>query len=328
MKKIFLALVCLIFILAVQKPASAYNLSDRHDIFTPAFQLLWNDFSDKFANGRVNFLGIDPKVVYPLNYNDFTTDDIDESSYYKIIAPKSYELKAKIQREIFEKFNETSKILDDIDWTSRDIEEYILYAMLKKNVEFPKEFEILDNSPFNNSKETVKYFGVTKNANAFSQQIKPLFYFTDREFAISLTTKSGDRIILYRTNSKENVYTMYSDLDRKINKRLKFGDSDKLMVPFVSINEKIEYDELCMRKIVGTKYIIAKAIEAVEFNLDNKGATLKNEAAMDIVNMSMPIPGRERIYDFNKPFVLYMIAKDKALPYFAIRINDTRFLVK
>lgn len=329
MKKILLTLLLFFsFLLFGQGKSLAFNLADRHDIFTPAFQLLWSDLGDLVARKKINFRGIDPKVAYVLNANKFTTNDISEESYYKIVAPKSYELKAKIQREIFEKFGEKSEILDDIDWQSKGVNEYILYSLLIKNVEFPVEFDILENQSFNGSKEQYKFFGIKEYNRKLASQIKPLFYLNDWDYAVSIETKSGDRVILYRTKSQQNVYDIYAQMDVKTNKYLKFAQGDELKVPFISLDEKIEYDSICNKRINGTKYIIAKAIDDIKFSLDNKGASLRNEAAMDIVEMSMPIPRKGVKYDFSKTFVLFMVEKDKSLPYFAIRINDGRFLVK
>lgn len=327
LKRIFIiAFVCL-FTLNFSS-ASAYNLSNREDIFTPAFQLLWKDLISLISVKKVNFVGLDPKVAKTLNSCPFAVSDINTDSIYKIVAPKSYELKAKIQREIFDKFGESSKVLDDIDWTPRNVDEYILYALLKKNIKFPTEFDILESRPFNNSKEMYKYFGVLNSAKKYSKQVKPLFYEYSWDYAVSLQTESGDKVILYRTNSPENVYDLYAQIGKKSVRPLSFGSSDKLIVPFISLNERIEYNQLCDRKIYDTKYVIAKAIEDVEFKLDNTGAQLRNEAVIEAVEMSMPIPGRGVVYDFSKPFVIYLVGKDKSLPYFALRVNDTKFLVK
>lgn len=329
MKKILLTVFLLFsFLFFSQDKSLAFNLDDRHDVFTPAFQLLWSDLGELVAKKKINFRGIDPKVAYVLNANKFTTNDISEESYYKIVAPKSYELKAKIQREIFEKFGETSEVLDDIDWQSKGINEYILYSLLIKNVEFPVEFDVLNNQSFNGSKEMYKFFGTKEYNRELASQIKPLFYLNDWDYAVSLETKSGDRVILYRTKSQQNVYDIYAQMDVKTNKYLKFAKGDELKVPFISVDEKIQYDGICNKKILGTKYIIAKAIDDIKFNLDNKGANLRNEAIMDVVEMSMPIPRKGVKYDFSKSFVLFMVEKDKSLPYFALRINDGRFLVK
>lgn len=329
MKKIcfIVFFVFYIFFISVNN-VYAYDLNKREEIFTPAFQLLWDDFKNLISVKKINFVGLDPKVAKVLNSCPFSSSDISDDSYYKIVAPKSFELKAKIQREIFEKFGETSKLLDDIDWAQNTLNEYILYALLKKNIEFPVEFDVLDSQPFNGSKDNYKYFGAGHGAQRFANQVKPLFYEYSWDYAVSLETKSGDRVILYRTSSPENVYDLYSQIDKKTTRQLKFGESDKLIIPFISLNERIEYDSLCGRKIYDTKFVIAKAIEDVEFKLDNMGAKLRNEAVMDVVKMSIPLPGRGKVFDFSKPFVLYLVEKDKSLPYFAIRINDAKFLVK
>ncbi len=328
MKKIFFTTFIMCLFILCQKPVFSSELAERHDIFTPAFQLVWQDFKELIATKKVNFKGIDPKVVKVLNSNKFSINDISDDSYYKVAAPKSLTLKAKIQREIFEKFSETSKVLDNIDWESKGRNDYILYSLFKKDVEFPSEFDVLGDASFNGSKEKYKFFGFKDNANRFKQQVKPLFYAYTWDYAVSLETKSGDRIILYRTDSKSNVYDLYAQLDKKTNKNLCLGDSDELIVPFISLNSQIEYNEIVNKKINGTKYIIAKAIDDIQFNMDNKGAKLRNESIIEAVEMSMPIPGRGTKYDFSKPFVLYMIEKDKSLPYFAIRINNPEFLVK
>ena len=110
MKRILFFALCLAFSLLISiKPACAYDLALRHDVFTPAFQLVWNDFKEFVSLKRINFRGIDPRVAYVLNANKFTADDISENSYYKVAAPKSYEWKAKIQREIMEKIGQKSK---------------------------------------------------------------------------------------------------------------------------------------------------------------------------------------------------------------------------
>ena len=326
MRKIFLVVLfyCLLFV-----PVQAYDMSQRHDIFTPSFQLLWNDFKSLISTKKINFKGADPSVSKVLNRNNFTVADVNPDSYYKICGPKTINLKAKIQREIFEKFHQTSKVLDNIDWSNISNNQYILYALFKKDVEFPVEFSVLDNMAFNNSKDKYKYFGFTSvDAKKYKKQVKPLFYNYNFDYAVSITTKSGDRIILYRTNSTENVYDLYSKLTKYSNKNYKLGDNDKLFVPFISLDKQIEYKQLYNRKINDSNMVITKAIDDIQFNLDNKGAKLRNESIIEAVEMSLPLAGRGREYDFSKPFVLYMVEKDKSLPYFALRINNVDFLVK
>lgn len=329
MIKYFKSLLIASIIFLFSTLAFAADFSKRHDIFTPAFQLVWQDLKDLLAPKKINFVGIDPPVVWVLNANKFTSSDISDDSYYKITAPVSYSLKAKIQREIYEKFGESSKILDNIDWTPKGQNDYLLYALFKKDVEFPLEYNILENRKFDNSKDLYKFFGFnTTDANKFKSQVKPLFYYYDWDYAVSLDTLSGDRIILYRTDSPQNVYDLYSQLAKKTKENLRLTNNDELIVPFISLNKQIEYNKLYNKRINGTKIVIVKAIDDIEFSVDNKGAKVRNESAIEAVEKSMPLPSKGRIFDFSKPFVLFMVEKDKSLPYFAVRINSEEFLVK
>ena len=329
MKKILLLILVILTITTItQKAQCKTNLAERHDIFTPAFQLLWNDFSNLIIKDKIKFQGMQPKVLKKLNANKFTQDEISQDFYYKILALKTPELRLKIQDDLMKKFNEKSDLLDSIDWQPTNAEEYILYAMLKKDINFQKEFEILESKKFNNSKEKVKYFGVKNENNELKYQVKPLFWLTAQDFAVALDTNEGDKIILHRTNAKNDIYERYDYIIKHQKTGLSFGESDKLIVPFVNIDEKIQYDALENRKIIGSELYISKAIEIIKFKLDNKGASIKNEALLDIMTCSLPIPGRERMYKFDKPFNIYLIEKDAKLPYFAVRIKDTEYLEK
>ena len=328
MKKIFTILLLFFAITFSQKAYSMQDLSQRKDIFTPAFQLIWNDFKNLISTKEVKFTSSKPDVLKVLNSSKFSTDDISENSYYKIVGLKSYDLKAKILREIYEKFSETSKILENINWENKNKNEYILYALLKKDVEFPKEFNILDNKSFNRSKAKYKFFGFENDARKYKNHVTPIYYRNKNEYAISMNTTSGDRVILYRTSSNKNVEDLYYNLTKYARKPMKLGDNDKLYIPNININEQIEYNQLCNKKIKNSKIVISKAIDDIQFVLNNKGAQLRNEAVIEAVEMSLPIPGRGTVYDFSKPFVLYMVEKDKQQPYFAIKIRDKRFLVK
>ena len=49
---------------------SEYN--QFQDIFTPAFQLIWNDFSDKVVGRKVEFIGENPQILSDLNEKRLT----------------------------------------------------------------------------------------------------------------------------------------------------------------------------------------------------------------------------------------------------------------
>ena len=254
---------------------------------------------------------------------------LSDKYYYKIIAKKTPAYKRRIEADIWKKFREKSSILDTIQWRPKNEDDLVLYSMVKKDVEFLKSFEILDPMPFDGSKLNVKYFGVKKNGRHYKSNIKPLFYENADSYAVSLKTKTDDEIILYRGNLDEPVDIVWDELALKSDnsENAYFSNDDKLLVPFIDIKELIRYADLSGKLIKGTDYRIQSAIESVEFSLDNKGAKLKNEAAMMLEKMAL-MPSNSKYYAFNKPFALFMIEKGKKEPYFMLKILDTKYLVQ
>ena len=178
--------------------------------------------------------------------------------------------------------------------------------MVKKNVEFLKYFEILEPMSFNNSKIDIKYFGTKDKLRFFKTQIKPLFYKDENNYAVSLKTKTGDEVILYTGDFKDKtVHQIWGDLNKKI-KPDSFKNDDKFLAPFIDIKQLISYDDFAGKEIKGTDYKIAKAIESVEFSLDNKGAKLKNEAMIMMETCALRPDVQQRYFYFDKPFVLFI----------------------
>ncbi len=337
MKKYLIILtLCLLFICAfvTHRVLALQNvkMSDGDygkNMYTPAFPLIFEDLKEKVVKGNVEFVDFHSSMVDVLNSIESPKNRLSEEFYYKIIAKKTPEYKKKIEKDIKEKFNEKSSILDMAEWEPADEDSLILYSMVKKNVEFLKHYEILDPISFNNSNEKFKYFGTKDRASFFKTQIKPLFYRDENNFAISLNTKTGDEVILYMTDEleKKSVHKLWNDLEKKI-KQDSFKDDDKFFAPFINIKELISYDELSGKEIKGTDYRIAKAIESVEFSLDNEGAKLKNEALMMLETCALLIEENPRYFYFDRPFILFMKEKDRKPPYFMVKIRDTKYLVK
>ena len=128
----------------------------NNTIWCGSFQLIWNDLKNDFAKQDIIF---EPQldVVNNLNKEKFNTSKISENSYYKAQGIPTQELKSKIEKEIKEKFDETSDIVNQFTFDGNP-NKYFLYAMLKKEFKFSKEFEQLENGRFGNY-ENVKYFG-------------------------------------------------------------------------------------------------------------------------------------------------------------------------
>ena len=295
MKKLLGLLLTLLFAANIQTFAagievlptmqSRSNAQDR--VWVGTFQLVWNDFMDKFVHNPVRFREGTPVFVQELNKQAFTVDDISDKSYYKITTKVTKNTKKQITKAIRKKFRESSDILDKLDLTPRN-DKFLIYAMLKKDFEFKNEFNKLGKSAFGEDK-TAEYFGVTKGSkDEFGNSVNVLFYNNPDAF----------------TGSKE------------------FGNDDELKVPNIKLFEEKTFDELSGKRVMGTNIVIDQAIETIKFDMDNKGVKLKSEAAMTIMKMSLMPDNEQRLFYLNDTFVIFLKEKGKQNPYFALRVHD------
>ncbi len=302
--------------------------STSNDIWCITFQLVWNEFINKINNGKpVEFVGGNPVLADELNKKLYSKNDISENSYYIKDGKISKALKKQIEKDIYKKFREKSDILDLINWNVKD--SYLFYAMLKKDFNFLTAFDKLTSASFNNSKENVKYFGVNKKSNKkLYKNIDVLFYNSDSEYAVKLLTKENEEVILFRTEKDDSFEKLYEFIEQNTGFS-EFTSYDFLKVPEMNVEKTISYDELCNKKIKNSDFIISQALQTIKFKMDNKGGSLKSEAAMAIMKTSlMPEATKSRYFYFDKPFVMFLKEQNKNKPYYAMKINNTKYLVK
>lgn len=319
---------------------TALTLEDKiqdDTIWCGTFQLIWNELKNDLAKQDIVFYDYpELQVVKNLNKETFTTDDISDQYYYKKIGIPSIDLKEEIEKAIKDKFNETSDILDDFNWefdNSDELEKYFLYAMLKKEFQFEKEFEELDNGTFGKY-ENVSYFGIEDSEEKeIKNQVEVLYYNSKDNFAIKLITKQEDEIILCK-NPKGNTF---NDIFENIkiagsnysgNRNLEEGEF--LKIPNIKLKEKIEFTELENKSFFfsnGISYHIDKAIQTIEFELDRTGGKIKSEAGKMILEDSIAImPETKREFSIDDTFAIFLIEEGKDTPYFAGKISDiTKF---
>lgn len=299
----------------------------QDDVWCITFQLVWNEFMDKFSNGKpVRFVGGNPLIADELNKKLYSKDDISKSSYYIAQGKMTASLKKKIEFAIYKKFKEKSDILDKLDWSNKN--SYLFYAMLKKEFNYLTPFDNLEALSFNKSEKPVKFFGINENSkNALRNNVSVLFYNSENDFAVKLLTKENEDVILFRTDMADSFENLYSYVIKN-QKDEKFGAKDVLFVPEIDVDKTISYDSLCNRQIEGSNFVVSQAIQTIKFKIDNKGGRLKSEAAMSVMKMSLEDYEPKRYFVFNKPFVLFLKEAKKDKPYYAMKLNDTRYLVE
>lgn len=305
------------------------EISDNY-VWCGTFNLIWNDLKNDIAKQDIVFT---PQldIVRNLNKGTFNTSYLSEESYYKTYGHPSLELKQNIEKAIKEKFNETSDILDEFNWQESNEKDYFLYTMLKKNFEFPQEFSDLDNGKFENF-ENVKYFGINeKTSEEVREQVQVLYYESEDDFAIKLLTKGNDEVIISRGNSKSSFLEAYEEIKNRATEYLNnvgltnLSENDILKIPNINIDLKQEFADLEQKPFSfsnGDTYVVDKALQTIKFELDKKGGKIKSEAGMMLKEAAILVENDPRNFIIDDTFDIYLIEKEKELPYFASRISD------
>ena len=309
---------------------SKLSTIDSNKVWVGTFNLVWNDFMNDVVKGKVEFEDGESELANELNKQSFKANQLSENSYFKIHGQAVGEdLKNKIKIGIKQKFNEDSKLIDKIDWN--DSNGYVLYAMLKKEFEFLEPFSTAMGSiEFKNSENRVKCFGVDSSNNPVaSKNVEILFYNSENDFAIKLKTKNGEEVILYKTTGEnksfEENYKELEEQQSKYSGKSTFEESDMLRIPFMKVNDEINYDELCGREIKNSNYYIKQAIQTIDFELNNVGGSVKSEAVIDATMKALGDKSRKMIFDSD--FILYLKEENKDQPYFALKVDNTEVLL-
>lgn len=313
-------------------PTMKYETTAPNRVWVGTFSLVWNDLMDNIVKGPVKFKGEKSKLAEELNQQPFTKNYLSEDSYYTEFGQTSPELRATIEQAIKEKFNETSDVLNAVDWTPGP-NKYVAYAMLKKDFKFLTAFDKLKQEKFGRNRTKVQYFGINNDSDKIlDETVHVMFYNSSRDFAVVIYTQTDDVLYLYRTNDNKTFDKLYSDMfikRAKYSGNSDFAAKDELKIPNIGLYKEQSFDEICNRQIKGTDMMIDKALETVDFKMDNEGVKLKSEAII-ATKMSMPLVrnDRPRKFYFDDTFVLFLQEQGKNKPYFALRVNDVSAINK
>lgn len=314
-------------------PTMNTDIKNDNAMWVGTFQIVWNELTDNIVKHPIEFIGGTNKTALDLNKREFNKTDVSEDSYYTKYGIVSPALKAEIEKGIKDKFNETSDILGAFDFTY-DPQKLFIYAMLKKDFKFLEAFDKLDDGIFGTlSDEKVKYFGIKSDSSyELFQNVSVLFHNAENDYAVKLHTKTNDEVILYRTDDVKKLNEYFEDIKAKTEKydgNKRFGENDRLKVPNISLYQMTSFKDLEGKSIANSDFRIDRTIETIDFRMDEEGVKLKSEAA--IMMKCTALPGaapKIRYFYYDKDFVMFLIEKDKSVPYFAMRVTDVNALNK
>ncbi len=345
----------------------------KGDVWTPTFQLCWKELINLInRDNTIEFINENPSLADELNKQKFDEGDLNSDSYYIKTGKMTLKLKNQIKKDIKSKFNEKSDILDKFEFENTSdskTDKYFIYSMLIKNFPFKYAFTNITAEPFNNVSNTkYKYFGFSNNPDVKNKQLQNisyLFYSSDDDFALKMqNADKSEEMILYLSDSDKSFDDIYNEIAEKSaqsaeytklridkiiaqnyeqfnNKDIRVNITPFLKVPYITINEEINYDEELANKPIkgkefeknGEYWEILKTLQTVKFNMDNEGAKLKSEAGMAVMKQMAARPSYitlnlNNYYYFDRPFVIFLKETNKDKPYFAAKIKDGKYLVK
>lgn len=305
--------------------------TDYNSIWIGTFNLAWSELIEQYVHNKISFKEGNTALVDELNKQTFKKEQISEEDYYIKVGQTSEILKNQILEEIKNKFGiNNSTTLEKIDFKNASEKSITIYSLLLKSFEFLQPFDRVENSKFGDNEETIKYFGINNSSNEeLNENLEVLFYNNENDFAIKLKTKENERIILYRTEDSGSFENYYEDVENKTKKyegKNEFGKHDELMIPYISIDTIINYDELCGKFIEGEENLyIQNALQNVKFTMNESGGKLSSEATIkgEVNTFETEKP---RCFYFDKTFVIFLKEENKEQPYMSLKVDNTDIL--
>lgn len=304
-------------------------------VWCPTFQLVWNDLKNEIVKMDID---IQNEMAKNLNKEEFTENMLSDEYYYKKYGLKTIELKKEIKDGIFKKFKQTSDILNDFSWEkdslndkeNDNVDRYFFYSMLYREFKFAHKFQKLKNNKFKDY-SNIRYFGLNRNSEEeIRKQIKVLFYSDADNFALSIKTTSKDEIIYYKTKENTNFKEILSKLKEEENSfdgNKNFSSNDAFMAPYINFKVKKEYTELEGKKFKTSNDEtgeIIKAIQTINFEIDEAGGKVKSEGGIEYVKTSLGHEEELRNFYLNDSFILMLKEEEKEVPYLMLKVDDIR----
>lgn len=247
------------------------------------------------------------------------------TSYRNVLKDNEYKVKGEVQGDLI---------------TAR--------AEFDKSLPFPCELQKFNNClTFNGHK--VAAFGVAGcDRDEMTNIVDILYYENDDNFIIKLApTDTEHEIILFKTGE---TYTTMAEMVAatdsliKIGKqesvvdstrwKYRFDDDDMVMIPDMSFNISADFNKLINNTFTAKhkSYRIIKAWQRIAFLLNETGAKIESEAAVEMVleclELERPVRHEPKRMIFDKPFFLMLHRTDTQYPYCCMHLVNSELMVK
>lgn len=322
----------------LEKPLEA----GKNTVYSSAFQLAYNELANEIIQEKIRIRGC-LELCYFMNKHLDEKPNIKDSDYVAIAGYNRDDIVKKIQEELNKKFKDDTPI---VDINLKRPDDILAYSYIRKIVEFKSKFEEIEEGvAFNNEK--VKAFGLNsfkdnlKDALNLKEQVKLYNYKDENDFIVKLKDKNREEeIILAKVKPGITLYETAKKVieDLENNEPEDIEDGDILKIPMINFSIEHNFKEMEEKMILNKnfeEYYIDKAIETIDFSLDESGAKLEAEGKIVSKKIGLNI-GRKLIFD--KPFLIIMresneskyksLKKPPKSPYFVMWIENNEFMQK
>jgi hypothetical protein len=218
-------------------------------------------------------------------------------------------------------------------------------TFFNKTLPFPAKMDKLDNGiSFNGTK--VAAFGMRYTKQEIIDFSEILYYRSDDEFALKFTPedKANEIILVKGFNALKNLseaVTITHELtesakrenrDSALAWKYAFNREDFFSIPVIKFNIKTNYKTIEGQpfKTPKTAYVIVKAYQRTGFILNETGAVVESEAEIGVEAAAEPpeepVKPHPKHMIFDKPFFIIVKKKDRANPYFVMKVENAELM--
>ncbi len=333
-------------------------------VYCAAFQLAWNQLTDEIIGGPLQLEG-NPWIAQALNKRLVGEESIAEDCYLAMAGFGRDGIVERIVQELKAKFDHTPELNLTLDDPSSILAYAFLEKSLPFDREFevfdtPLAFnDGVEVQSFGIQKDAIPADQVVvldyRHPDDFvlrlqgSEQVNEDMDFgwkpeVDRpritddiilaKIASQATLIETIDAVLARTTDEARKQAERAavqagrDPHKFLSPRVNPGKQEVLQIPKIKMNVLHSYDELVRKLLLNEGfegYFISKALQAIKFKLDEKGADLSSEA---LLRLSLGLIDQPRRFIFDKPFLLCLKEREAPYPYLAMWIADSELLVK
>jgi hypothetical protein len=315
-------------------------------VWTPVFQAAWDQFNNKMGGPPAR---VDPPNALMEKLDSFhwdATKVMPDGSWKAWCGLATHEFLTQVNKEAAAITKEPEGPFKLQQETAASL---AFFGILDRDVEFQHAFFPSTKTPMKfRIKEAgypVQFFGVRGGlSEEFSDSIRVLAYRpVDCSLAIQIHCKrDDDTVILYLPPKQQNfatachwIRTWRSQSEQNADNAGAWNDrnlhaGDEIQIPYVSLESKADFmpllGSLRYHRNNDTPWQIDSAGQITRFQLHEKGARVRVEAAGSASFSATPPPPIPRHFLYDRPFFVFLWRDQAEWPYFGAWIGDASAL--